>query len=64
MVIVPATLARGPGGRRNQDPLTGLTPPKPEILGVVTDGWALGAGWLMFLGLLVLLSFFLLRGSR
>jgi hypothetical protein len=64
MVIVPATLARGPADAGNQDRLEGLTPPKPEILGVVTDGWALGAGWIMFLGLLVLLSFVLLRGSR
>jgi hypothetical protein len=30
----------------------------------VTEGFALGFGWLLFLGLLVILAFFVLRGSR
>jgi hypothetical protein len=30
----------------------------------VTEGFALGSGWLLFLSLLVLLAYFLLRSPR
>jgi hypothetical protein len=36
----------------------------PEGDGAVTEGFALGFGWLMFLGLLMVLGFFFLRDPR